>query len=39
MGEARTDQVYQLIRLRLADGEPLMYETTYLPMQSFLNLQ
>lgn len=29
------DEVYQVVRLRLADGEALMYETSYLPKQVF----
>lgn len=33
-----SDQVYQLVRLRLADGEPLMYETTFLPCKFFPDL-
>ncbi len=32
------EEVYKIIRLRLADNEPLIYETTYLPKQKFPNL-
>lgn len=32
------DSVYQVTRLRLADGEPLMYETSFLPCRVFPNL-
>ncbi|MBY7142856.1 GntR family transcriptional regulator [Virgibacillus sp. NKC19-3] len=32
------DDVYQVIRLRLADDEALMYETSYLPKRIFPNL-
>src|SRR5690625_2077020 len=32
------DEVFQVIRLRLADDEPLMYETSYLPKKIFPNL-
>lgn len=32
------DLIYQLIRLRLADDEPIMYEVTYLPMHLLPNL-
>lgn len=39
MGLTISDKVYKLIRLRLADGEPLMYETTYLPCKFFPNLK
>lgn len=28
-------EIYKIIRLRLADGEPLMYETSYVPKQHF----
>lgn len=38
MGLSSSSKVYKLIRLRLADGEPLMYETTYLPYAQFPNL-
>ena len=31
------DGVFQVIRLRLANDEPLMYETSYLPKKSFHN--
>lgn len=32
------DKVFELIRLRLADGEEIMYEKTYLPTKKFPNL-
>ncbi|WP_245723106.1 GntR family transcriptional regulator [Natribacillus halophilus] len=32
------EEVYQIVRLRIADGEPLMYETTHLPAKLFPNL-
>ncbi|AIF44329.1 GntR family transcriptional regulator [Virgibacillus sp. SK37] len=32
------EEVFQVIRLRLADQEPLMYETSYLPVRLFPNL-
>lgn len=32
------DEVFQVSRLRLADDEPLMYETSYLPKRIFPNL-
>ncbi|NRO77178.1 HTH-type transcriptional repressor YvoA [Lactobacillus helveticus] len=35
---APNDQAYELIRLRLADGEPLVYNRTYLPEKIFSNL-
>lgn len=35
---APLDEVFQIVRLRLADGEPLMYETSYLPKKTFPNL-
>lgn len=35
---APNDQAYELIRLRLADGEPLVYNRTYLPETIFPNL-
>ncbi|KQL52938.1 GntR family transcriptional regulator [Heyndrickxia shackletonii] len=33
------DHVYKIIRLRLADDEPMMYETSYLPLVRFPNLR
>jgi GntR family transcriptional regulator len=33
------DEVFQIIRLRLADGEPLMYETSYIPKETFPGLK
>ncbi|WP_227001857.1 GntR family transcriptional regulator [Virgibacillus necropolis] len=32
------DEVFQVVRLRLADHEPLMYETSYLPKKLFPHL-
>lgn len=32
------DEVFKIVRLRLADDEPLMYETTYLPKRIFQDL-
>lgn len=32
------EEVFQIIRLRIADNEPLMYETSYLPKKFFPNL-
>lgn len=32
------DEVFQIVRLRLADGEALMYETSYLPKKVFSHL-
>lgn len=32
------DEVYKVVRLRIADDQPLMYETSYLPRKLFLNL-
>jgi GntR family transcriptional regulator len=32
------DEVFQVVRLRLADNEPLMYETSYLPKRIFPKL-
>jgi GntR family transcriptional regulator len=32
------EEVFQVTRLRLADDEPLMYETSYLPKKHFPNL-
>src|SRR5690625_5989552 len=31
-------EVFQIVRLRLADDEPLMYETSYLPKRHFPRL-
>ena len=33
------DEVFQIIRLRFADGEPLMYETSYIPKKIFPRLK
>lgn len=38
MGLDLYDEVFQFVRLRLADGEPLMYETSYVPKKVFSNL-
>lgn len=38
MGLEPFAEVFQVVRLRLADGEPLMYETTYLPKKIFPHL-
>ena len=38
MGLSIESEVYKVVRLRLADEEPLMYETTYLPSTLFPNL-
>ena len=35
---APLENVYQVTRLRLADGEPLMYETSFLPCRFFPDL-
>lgn len=32
------DEVYKVVRLRLANGKPLMHETSYLPRKLFPNL-
>ncbi|MBS4172867.1 GntR family transcriptional regulator [Bacillus sp. FJAT-49736] len=31
-------EIFKIIRLRLADGEPMLYETSYIPVQYFPNL-
>ncbi|WP_245799317.1 GntR family transcriptional regulator [Virgibacillus siamensis] len=38
MGMATLDEAFQVVRLRLADDEPLMYETSYLPKKTFPHL-
>lgn len=38
MGINEGDSVYKFTRLRLADGEPMMLETTYIPCQRFPGL-
>jgi len=38
MGLLPNEEVFKVVRLRLADGEPLMYETTYLPKKVFPQL-
>ena len=32
------DEVYKITRLRLSDGEPMIYETSYLPVERFEGL-
>lgn len=32
------DLIIELVRLRLADDEPMMYETTYIPYERFTNI-
>jgi GntR family transcriptional regulator len=39
LGVAEDEDVYKITRLRLADEEPIMYETTYLPFFQFPNLK
>lgn len=34
----KDEKVFELIRLRLADSEKMMYEKTYLPYKKFINL-
>ena len=34
----KSEKVFELIRLRLADGEEIMYEKTYLPVKKFSSL-
>ncbi|GAA0591517.1 GntR family transcriptional regulator [Virgibacillus siamensis] len=38
MDMAPFEEIFQVVRLRLADDEPLMYETSYLPKKTFPNL-
>jgi len=38
MGLKAYDDVYQVTRIRLADGEPLMYETSFIPDKIFPDL-
>lgn len=38
MGIEKDEEVFQVVRLRLADNEPLMYETSHLPAQIFPRL-
>jgi len=38
MGLEAYDDVYQVTRIRLADGEPLMYETSFIPDKIFPDL-
>src|SRR5699024_9753994 len=38
MGFTAGEAVFQVVRLRLADGEALMYETSYLPCEFFPGL-
>lgn len=35
MDRSPLDEAFQVVRLRLADDEPLMYETSYLPKKTF----
>lgn len=35
---SKKEKVFELVRIRLADGEKVMYEKTYLPYKKFLNL-
>lgn len=32
------EEVYQITRLRLADGEPMLFETSYMPVRLFPHL-
>jgi len=38
MGLASLDEAFQIVRLRLADNESLMYETSYVPKKMFPHL-
>jgi GntR family transcriptional regulator len=38
LGVPETGKVYKMLRLRLADGRPMMLETTYLPHERFPEL-
>lgn len=38
MGLLPNEEVFKIVRLRLADDEPLLYETTYLPKKIFPKL-
>ncbi|ASK64337.1 GntR family transcriptional regulator [Virgibacillus phasianinus] len=38
MNLSPSEEVFQVVRLRLADDEPLMYETSYLPKKVFPHL-
>ncbi|WP_235817521.1 MULTISPECIES: GntR family transcriptional regulator [Gracilibacillus] len=38
MNVTALDEVFQIVRLRLADQEPLIYETSYLPKETFPGL-
>jgi GntR family transcriptional regulator len=38
MNLAPFDEALQIVRLRLADNEPLMFETSYIPKETFPNL-
>ncbi len=38
MNLAPLDEVFQIVRLRLADDEPLMFETSYIPKRIFPDL-
>ena len=35
---SKKEKVFELVRIRLADGEKVMYEKTYLPYKQFLDL-
>lgn len=35
---SKKEKVFELVRIRLADGEKVMYEKTYLPYKKFLDL-
>ncbi|MEK3888623.1 GntR family transcriptional regulator [Bacillus sp. FSL K6-3431] len=39
MGLTETDLLYKITRLRYADDEPMMYETSYAPISRFPNLK
>ncbi|WP_371017728.1 GntR family transcriptional regulator [Pseudalkalibacillus sp. JSM 102089] len=38
IGLEKDEEVYKVVRLRLADEEPLMYETSYMPVSKFPGL-
>lgn len=38
MNLADDEEVYKITRLRLADEEPMIYETSYVPVKRFMNL-
>lgn len=39
LGIEEGDKIYKITRLRLADEEPMLYETSYLPVTRFPNLK